>query len=211
MSDAHPFERERPRLLALAYRMLGSWSEAEDVVQDAYVRWQGACASVEAPAGWLVRVVTNLCLDTRKSSRARREVYVGPWLPEPVATDGGRLAGEFVDPEEISIAFLALLERLSAAERAVYVLSHAFDFEPREIAEMLGKSEVAVRQLLHRAREHVREGRPRFRASREAHTRMLGAFVTACTTGDLAGLQSLLADDVVALTDGGGKVRAARR
>ncbi len=208
-SSVDPFEQRRPRLRSLAYRMLGSWSDAEDVVQDCYLRWQAARETVDSPDAWLARVVTNLCLDLQKSSRVRRETYVGEWLPEPVATEAGRLGGDAVDPEDISLALLTLLERLSPLERAVYVLSQAFDFGPQEIAGVLGKTEPAVRQLLHRAREHVTAGRPRFRATDEAHVRMLGAFVAACTTGDLQELKALLADDVVAVSDGGGNARAA--
>jgi RNA polymerase sigma-70 factor (ECF subfamily) len=171
------FEAQRPRLRALAYRLLGSWSDAEDVVQDAYLRWQGRAAEVADPAPYLARVVTNLCLDLRKSSRFNREAYVGPWLPEPVPTEAGRLGGVPVDPEQISLAFLALLERLSPLERAAYVLAEAFDFDHAEIAAALGRAEPAVRQLLHRAREHVRAGRPRFSPTAADHERVLGAFI----------------------------------
>jgi RNA polymerase sigma-70 factor (ECF subfamily) len=212
-SSANAFELQRPRLKALAYRLLGSWSDAEDTVQDAYVRWEQARAAgteILDDAPWLTRVVVNLCLDARKS-RARRETYVGPWLPEPVSTQDGALGGLRVDPDEVSLAFLALLERLSALERAAYVLSVAFEYDTTEIAAVLDRSEAAVRQLVHRAREHVEAGRPRFRASAGDHQRMLGAFLGACASGDLESLKRMLADDAVVVSDGGGKQRAARR
>ena len=216
MQTVDEFTAQRPRLKALAYRLLGSWSDAEDVVQDAYVRWEGRASGrdgggVTEPGAYLARVVTNLCLDLRKSSRFNRELYVGAWLPEPVPTDAGRLGGVPVDPEQISLAFLAILERLSPLERAAYVLAEAFDFDHAEIAAVLDRAEPAVRQLLHRAREHVRAGRPRFHAAAADHERMLGAFMTACAAGDVDGLARLLAGDVVAVSDGGGKARAALR
>jgi RNA polymerase sigma-70 factor (ECF subfamily) len=202
------FEAERPRLTAFAYRMLGSWGDAEDVVQDAWLRLaqQGA---IEQPGPWLRRVVTNLCLDRRKSAQATREAYVGPSLPEPVPTDAGRLLGLPVDPQEISLAFLALLERLSPLERAAYLLAEAFDYEHAEIAQVLGREPAAVRQLLHRARAHVQAGRPRFPAPPDEAQRILERFLGACVAGDLTGLTAMLQAEAVALSDGGGKARAA--
>ena len=210
MSD--PFIVHRNRLLALAYRLLGSWADAEDVVQDAHVRWLDADAStIESPRAWLERVVTNRCLDVMKSARTRRETYVGPWLPEPVPTGAETLLGEKIDPESLSLAFLTLLERLSPLERAVYVLAVAFDYTHAEIATALGRDEAAMRQLLHRAREHVREGRPRFAPDRAAHAQLLGAFAAACMQGDVSQIEVLLARDAVVRSDGGGSAKAALR
>jgi RNA polymerase sigma-70 factor (ECF subfamily) len=153
--------------------------------------------------------VTNRCLDHLKSARVRREAYVGPWLPEPVETEQSTLRGEPVDTESVSLAFLALLERLSPLERAVFVLVEAFDYSADEAAQVLGREAPAVRQLLHRAREHVRAGRPRFAPSREAHLQMLGTFISAVQAGDVKQVEALLVGDARAVTDGGGRVRAA--
>ncbi len=202
------FSTRRPRLVALAYRMLGSSAEAEDVVQDAHERFLAAEGLV-APHAWLDRVVTNLCLDRMKSARARREAYVGPWLPEPIVTHGATWSGAPVDPESISLAFLTLLERLTPLERAVYVLAEAFDYTAEEIAVAVAREPAAVRQALHRAREHVRAGKPRFAPSRDAHEAIVGTFVGAVMTGDVAAVERLLARDVVVRSDGGGKTRAA--
>jgi RNA polymerase sigma-70 factor (ECF subfamily) len=198
-----PFGEQRPRLFALAYRMLGSAASAEDVLQEAWLRWQKA-RDVETPAAWLSTVVTRLCLDELKSARARREAYVGPWLPEPIPT-----SPEEVDPESVSMAFLRVLERLSPVERAVYLLHAVFDSSHGEIASMLGRDEPTVRQLFHRAKAHVLADRPRFAPSKEAHARLLSSFVEACARGDVTALRALLAEDAIAWTDGGGKVRAA--
>ncbi len=201
MSDV--FGEQRPRLFALAYRMLGSAASAEDVLQEAWLRWRKA-EDVQAPAAWLSTVVTNLCLDELKSARARHEAYVGPWLPEPIPT-----ASDEVDPESVSMAFLRVLERLTPVERAAYLLHAVFDQPHSEVASILGKDEATVRQIFHRAKTHVLAERPRFAPSKEAHARLLTSFVDACSRGDLSALQSLLARDATAWTDGGGKVRAA--
>lgn len=206
MSD--PFVEHRPRLLALAYRLLGSMAEAEDAVQDTHEKWlRAARVEVVSPKAWLEKALTNRCLDVLGSARVRRETYVGPWLPEPVPTDDGPLSGETLDT--ISLAFLTLLERLSPLERAVFVLAEAFDYSTSEIAQALGREEPAVRQLLHRARAHVREGRPRFSASREAHETLLMTFLQSVMEGDVAKVEHLLANGAVLRTDAGGKTRAA--
>jgi RNA polymerase sigma-70 factor (ECF subfamily) len=203
-----PFVEHRPRLLALAYRMLGSLAEAEDAVQDTHEKWlRTAREEVLSPRAWLEKTLTNRCLDVLGSARLQREEYVGTWLPEPVATDTGPLAGEKLDT--ISLAFLTLLERLSPLERAVFVLAEAFDYSTPEIAKALGREEPAVRQLLHRAREHVHTGRPRFSPTREAHETLLTTFLAAVAEGDVAKVESLLASDAVLRTDAGGKARAA--
>lgn len=203
------FEAERGRLFGLAYRMLGEASEAEDVVQDAYLRWRRSDA-VTVPEAWLTKVVTNLCLNRLTSARARREVYVGPWLPEPVFTSElGPL--EIVEQRDtLSLGMLTLLERLTPPERAAFVLREAFDYSHREIADILDVDEAHARQLYRRAREHVGEPRKRFTPSSEQQTKIVERFLAATVEGDLAGLERLLAADVVAWADGGGKAAAAR-
>jgi len=205
------FQEHRPRLLSLAYRILGSWSEAEDVVQDAFLRFERHPeSSIQDVTSWLDRVVANLCLDVLKSSRVQREQYVGTWLPEPIPTQDAIWSHERLDPRTISLAFVALLERLSPLERAAYILAEAFDYQSEEIAQVLGKDASAVRQLLHRAREHVRQERVRFAPDKAAHEALLGAFATACAQGDFAALEKLLSKDVTLRSDGGGKAKAAR-
>lgn len=200
-----PFERHRKLLWSIAYRMLGSASEAEDILQETYLRSRAMPAHVESEQAYLSSIVTRLCLDHWKSARVRRETYVGPWLPEPVRTEAQ------VDPASISLAFMVLLESLSPMERAVYILSEVFDYSHSEIARAVGRDEAACRQLLHRARERIAAQRPRFAPSRAAHRRLLEGFQEACSRGDLAGIERLLAEDVVSVSDGGGKVHAAQR
>lgn len=195
----------RRKLFGIAYRMLGSASDAEDVLQDAWLRFRDA-RGIDDDEAWLVTTTTRLCLDRLKSARARRETYVGPWLPEPLET-----STEEIDPDSVSVAFLTLLERLSPEERAVFLLKQVFDLEHGEIAASLGITDASSRQLFHRAKGHLADARPRPSPDREAHARLLGAFVFACQAGDVDGLRRLLADDVRAHTDSGGKVRAARR
>ncbi len=210
------FQGQRARLFGIAYRMLGSATDAEDVLQDAWMRWQSADrARVTDPAAFLARTVTNLCLNASTSARARREVYVGPWLPEPVLTGDG--AGGDLGPlddaqrrESVSFALLALLERLSPAERAAYVLREAFAYSPREVADLIGTSEANARQLHSRARRHVAGAR-----SREVDVGhwqdLIARFLVAARDGNLAGLEALLTADVVARADGGGIINAAQR
>lgn len=211
---ADEFETHRPRLFGLAYRMLGSADEAEDTVQDAYLRFSGADrTAIEYPAAWLAKVVTNLCLTRLTSARARREQYVGPWLPEPVVTSDGVL-GPLESAEQrdaVSMAMLVLLERLTPTERAVYVLREAFAYGHREIAETLDLTEANCRQLYRRAVQRVGEERTRFEPSPERQEELVRSFLTAARDGDLGGLEKLLAADVVWSSDGGGKVSAARR
>ncbi|MFD0005437.1 RNA polymerase sigma-70 factor [Streptomyces sp. NPDC127178] len=211
---ADEFETHRPRLFGLAYRLLGSADEAEDTVQDAYLRFSGADRDViEYPGAWLAKVVTNLCLTRLTSARARREQYVGPWLPEPVVTSDGTL-GPLESAEQrdaVSMAMLVLLERLTPTERAVYVLREAFAYGHREIAEVLELSEANCRQLYRRAVQRVGEERSRFESTPERQEELVRSFLTAARDGDLGGLEKLLAADVVWSSDGGGKVSAARR
>ncbi|ABC80517.1 sigma-70 family RNA polymerase sigma factor [Anaeromyxobacter dehalogenans] len=205
MTDAaRDFEPHRADLVQVAYRMLGSVAEAEDVVQDAFLRWNGAARDgVESPRAFLIRTVTRLCLDRLSSARARREEYVGTWLPEPlVEPEGTGLA------HDLSVALLVTLQRLSPLERAAFLLHDVFDMEFADVAGVLERSEAAVRQLASRARGHVRDARPRFRASDEEARRLADAFQAALTSGDVGTLSRLLAEDAVFYADGGGK-RAA--
>lgn len=211
---ADEFETYRPRLFGLAYRMLGSAHEAEDAVQDAYLRFSGADrAGIEHPSAWLAKVVTNLCLNRLTSARARRESYVGVWLPEPVVTSDGTLGPlESAEQREaVSLAMLVLLERLGPTERAVYVLREAFGYGHREIADALDLTEANSRQLYRRAVRRVSEERPRFEPAPERREELVTSFLLAARDGDLAGLEKLLTEDVTFSSDGGGKVRAALR
>ncbi|MFB4317801.1 RNA polymerase sigma factor SigJ [Actinomadura sp. 21ATH] len=212
MADVEVFEGERPRLMGLAYRMLGSAAEAEDVLQDAYLRWNKA-GRVEVPAAWLTTVVTNLCLNRLSLARVRRESYAGPWLPEPVLTADGALGPlETAEQREsVSLGMLVLLERLSPAERAVFILREAFGHPHREIAEILGIGEDHSRQLHRRARAHVGEDGRRRDVDAGQHRRIVETFFEATLDGDVAALERLLAEDVVTVTDGGGEGTAARR
>jgi len=206
--DATAFEPHRAYLVKIAYRMLGSVAEAEDVVQDAFLRWSGAPRDdVAEPRAYLTRTVTRLCVDRLKSARARRERYVGTWLPEPVVEDAAEPGAALA--HELSIALLVTLERLSPLERAAFLLHDVFELGFDEVARALERSAAAVRQLAARAREHVREDRPRFRASDEEAARLADAFQAAMTCGDLVGISKLLAADAVFYSDGGGKRRAA--
>ncbi|GGS97204.1 DNA-directed RNA polymerase sigma-70 factor [Planobispora rosea] len=205
------FEEQRPRLFGLAYRLLGSAAEAEDLVQETFLRWSRA-GRIEVPAAWLTKVITNLCLNQLASARRRRESYAGPWLPEPVLTGDGVLGPlETVEQREsVSLGLLVLLERLSPAERAVFVLREAFGHSHAEIGDVLGVDEAYSRQLHRRARAHVGEARKRFGADREQHRRIVEGFLAATLRGDVAGLERLLAADVVAWADGGGTTAARR-
>lgn len=203
------FEAQRPRLMRLAYRMLGSVSEAEDAVQDAWLRWTRAGAGVEDPAAWLVRTTTRLCLDRLRRIKAERAAYRGPWLPEPLIEP---LTEDPVErAEDVSVAFLLALERLSPLERAVFLLHEVFEEDYGAVARTLGRSEAAVRQLAARAKGHVREARPRFSVDRQAALRLAEAFLHAAATADTAALGALLAQDAIMVSDGGGKRNAALR
>ena len=211
-----PFEEYRSLLFAMAYRMLGSAMEAEDIVQEAYLRYRATPPeSIRTLKSFLTTIVHHLCIDHLKSAQAQRENYVGPWLPEPIITgDGASLLSplrQITDRESISMAFLVLLESLSPLERAVFLLREVFDYEYAEIAQITGRDEAACRQLFSRAKKHISEHRPRFPASPEAHAKMVGRFMEACIAGDIDGLMSLLAEDVTAWSDGGGKVSGAAR
>lgn len=212
MSDAATgFEPHRHALIGLAYRMLGSVAEAEDVVQDAFLRWQArGDADIVAPRAFLSRIVTRLCLDRLKSARAQREQYVGTWLPEPVVESGEPRPDEAVAlADDLSVALLVTLERLSPLERAAFLLHDVFEMEFGDVADVLERSEAAVRQLAARARDHVRDERPRFTTSSDATSRLADAFHSAVVQGDVASIARVLAEDAVFYSDGGGKRRAA--
>ncbi len=206
------FEEHRPRMFGIAYRMLGSITDAQDVLQDAWLAWSARdTASVSQPRAYLTRVVTNLCLNRLTSAAARRESYIGPWLPEPLVTPEDDATHDAERAEDISLAMLVVLETLSPLERAVFVLTEVFGFSPREIAGVLDRNEAAVRQLASRARAHVRARRPRYDAPAAVRRRVTATFLSACLGGDLNQMMELLAPDVTAWTDGGGKIRAALR
>lgn len=203
MTDA--FEPHREFLVRLAYRMLGSVAEAQDVVQDAFLRWRAVEHDTIADArAYLARIVSRLCLDRMKSAVARRETYVGTWLPEPMVTPLGEPLAD-----DLSLALLLTLERLSPLERAAFLLHDVFDMDYAKIAEALDSTEVACRQLAARAREHVRSERPRFQVDADARDKLVEAFHAAAAAGDLEALAKLLAEDAVFYQDGGGRRRAA--
>jgi RNA polymerase sigma-70 factor (ECF subfamily) len=211
-SPEEAFAALRPSLVAVAYRMLGSASDAEDVVQDAYVRWAARpTAEVEEPRAYLTTVVTRLCIDHLRSARVRRETYKGPWLPEPVEDDASDPGDQAALADSLSMAFLVLLEELGPVERAAFLLHDVFDYPYDEIGRILERSEPACRQLVVRARQRVAARRRRFDADRAHGRELTRRFAAACMSGDLDALVSMLADDVVVWTDGGGKVRAALR
>jgi RNA polymerase sigma-70 factor (ECF subfamily) len=205
------FTAHRRLLFGTAYRLLGSVADAEDVLQDAWLAWSRADrAEVAAPRAYLVRTVTNLALNRLTSARATRESYVGPWLPEPLLT-APDVAEEAERADSVSTALLVVMESLSPVERAVFVLREAFGYSHAEIAGVLGRSEATVRQTAHRAREHVRARRPRFDADPGKRREITERFRAACVGGDLGAVMALLAPDVTAWADGGGKVTAATR
>ncbi|MDT0613261.1 RNA polymerase sigma factor SigJ [Streptomyces lancefieldiae] len=211
MDDVDRFEAARPRLAAIAYRLLGSASEAEDAVQETFLRWQAADVEhVGVPEAWLTTVLTRLCLNQLTSARARRETYVGQWLPEPLLAGDPMLgpADTAEQRESVSYAVLALLERLAPAERAVYVLREAFAYPHREIAGILGISEAASQQIFHRAKKHVAQGRARTEIDQAAARRVVDEFLAAATSGRTEPLVRLLTEDAVSIGDGGGKVPA---
>jgi RNA polymerase sigma-70 factor, ECF subfamily len=208
--DSDPLAPHRGRLLGLAYRMLGSRSDAEDVVQDAYLRFAGA-QDVHNAEAFLVTVVTRLCLDRLKSAKAQREVYVGPWLPEPVFDAEGLSADAATElADDLSFALLLALDRLSPMERAAFLLHDVFDTPFSEVAAVLDRTEAACRQLASRARRAVRDERPAPTATPDSHARLLQAFSDAVASGNVRQLAELLREDAVALTDGGGRKFAAR-
>lgn len=208
-----PFETHRPLLFSLAYRMLGSATEAEDVVQDTWIRYESAKpGDVRSAKAFLATIATRLCLDRLKSAGASREQYVGPWLPEPVLTGPDATPEEIVQRREsITLAFLTLLETLGPEERAVYLLREVFDYACEEIAEVLNTTAANCRQLFHRAKAHIAAGRPRFSPSDAAKREIVGRLLAALNDADTVSLEKLLAEDVRFWADGGGKASAATR
>ncbi|KQX07686.1 MULTISPECIES: RNA polymerase sigma-70 factor [unclassified Leifsonia] len=203
------FQAVRGRLFGIAYRMLGSASEAEDIVQDAWLRWQGADrAQVQDPSAFLATVTTRLAINALQSARAQRETYIGPWLPEPVDTSEDPTLGA-ERAEALGVAVLVMLERLTPTERAAYVLREAFAYPYEQICDIVQVSEPAARQLVSRARKHL-TGERRREVPQSEQRRLLTAFLAAAKTGDLVGLEHLLAEDVVSFSDGGGVVRASK-
>ena len=207
---ARTFTEERPRLIGLAYRMIGSRTDAEDVVQEAWLRYDGSEGEPDNPAAWLTTVTSRLALDRLKSAPVRRERYVGPWLPEPVFDAEGLAADTATElADDLSFALLLALDRLSPPERAAFLLHDVFDVPFSEIARMLDRTEAACRQLATRARRAVRDTRPAPAATPDSHARLLSAFGEAVASGDVSRLAGLLRADAVAVTDGGGRKTAA--
>jgi len=201
------FRRYRGLLFSIAYRMLSSVADAEDILQEAYIRWQGATAAeIRSTRAFLVTIVSRLCINHLESARVRREEYVGQWLPEPIVTAPGADPYSLLRVDEsLSMAFLVLLERLTPVERAVFLLREVFDYDYPDIARIIGKGEANCRQILRRAHQHVDDVRPRFDVSAQKREKLLAEFLQATTTGNLGGLISLLAADAVLHSDGGGK------
>jgi RNA polymerase sigma-70 factor (ECF subfamily) len=213
MSDS--FEACRPLMFSIAYRMLGSAMEAEDVIQETYLRYRGMpVETIQSHEALLSTIVTRLCINHLNSAHTRRESYPGPWLPEPILTgeDNGLLSSpaNYVNTlDSLSMAFLILLENLTPVERAVFLLREVFDYDYAEIADIVGKGEAACRQLFSRAQKHIAEHRPRFKTAPEQHRQMLDSFMQVVNAGELEGLLNLLTEDVTLWADSGGRVRGA--
>lgn len=210
MDDATlTFDSHRRRLQGIAYRMLGTVAEAEEVVQDAWLRWHEADKTgFDSAEAWLVTVVTRLSIDRLRAAKVQREHYIGAWMPEPTLTDAPATPEQLLErADNVSVAFLAVLERLAPEARAAFLLREVFDADYEEVARILGKSEAACRQLVHRAKAQVQEARPRYQVSRETHQRLLRAFADAAARGSLQDLKALMAEDVELIGDGGGKVQ----
>ncbi len=210
MNDTTVFAAHRARLFAIAYRMLGVRADAEDVVQDAWLRWQGADASgVQSPEAWLVTVTTRLSIDRLRAAIAEREAYEGLWLPEPlIAVDEETPELQAERASDLSLAYMWMLERLGPEERAAFLLRQVFDYDYEEVARQLGKSEAACRQMVSRASERVQKPQSRFDIPAETHRQLLQRFVSAAATGDKAAVRALLAEDMELVGDGGGKVKS---
>lgn len=209
MNDATTtFNRHRPRLQGIAYRMLGSSAEAEEVVQDAWLRWHEADQDgLDNTEAWLVSVTTRLAIDRLRTAKVQREHYVGTWLPEPLLSDSPLSPEHLLErADDVSVAFLTLLERLAPEARAAYLLREVFDADYGEVAEALGKTEPACRQLVHRAKVQLQDQRPRYTVARETQLRLLRGFADAAARGEFAALKTMLADDAQLIGDGGGKV-----
>jgi len=204
----HIFERLRPRLFGIAYRMLGSRAEAEEIVQDAWLRWHEADqTTLDSAEAWLVTVTTRMAVDRLRAAKVQRDHYIGTWLPEPILTDSPDTPEQLLErADDLSVAFLAVLERLAPEARAAFLMREVFDADYDELASALGKSEAACRQLVHRAKGQLRDARPRYAVPRETHLRLLRSFADASASGNFAALKAMLADDAELIADGGGKV-----
>lgn len=202
------FRRLRPRLEGIAYRMLGSRAEAEEVVQDAWLRWhESAPAELQSAEAWLVTITTRLAIDRLRAAKVQREHYVGAWLPEPVLTDAPATPEQTLERvDNLSVAFLVMLERLAPEARAAFLLREVFDADYAEVARTLGKSEAACRQMVSRAKAQLREERPRYSVTPESHHRLMAAFAAAMSSGDFAAMNAMLHEDATLIGDGGGKV-----
>jgi RNA polymerase sigma-70 factor (ECF subfamily) len=206
------FQKYRPRLLGLAYRMLGTQADAEDVLHDAWLRWhQQDTQALDEAEAWLVTVTTRLALDRLRRAKTERQHYTGPWLPEPLVPDAEHPDATLERSESLTLSFLLLLERLGPEERAAFLLHEVFDYSHAESAAILGIAEDACRQRVHRAKQRLREGRPRFRVDEAAQRRMLQRFVAAMAEPNIATLQALFAEDAIHISDGGGVARATLR
>jgi RNA polymerase sigma-70 factor (ECF subfamily) len=214
VTDSNPILDYRPLLFSIAYRMIGSAADAEDAVQETYLRWHRASregVEIRSPKGWLTTTVSRVCLDQLTSARAKREQYIGPWLPEPLAGAAPDVAESVADFDSLSLAFMVMLESLGPKERAVFLLHDVFGYDFASVGDIVGESDAYCRQLAKRARAHVTERRPRFALDPE-HQRLLTAqFLRAADEGDMPALIETLAEDVVVYSDGGGKVNAARK
>ncbi|MEM5383062.1 RNA polymerase sigma-70 factor [Paraburkholderia phymatum] len=206
--DAYAFNQLRPRLQKIAYRMLGSVAEAEDIVQDVWLRWHSAAREgIDNAEAWLVAVTTRMSIDRLRAAKIQREHYAGIWLPEPLLTEPPATPEEVTErADDVSVAFLMLLERLTPEARAAFLLREVFDADYADIADIIGKTEAACRQLVSRAKAQLREARPRHAVPRETHRRLLKTFAQACEGGDFASINALLAEDATLIGDGGGKV-----
>jgi RNA polymerase sigma-70 factor (ECF subfamily) len=213
MNQLETFNQYRSLLFAIAYRMLSSAMDAEDIVQETFLRWQQVNPmEIESPKAYLTTITTRLCLDQLRSARTQREVYVGPWLPEPLLAESAPDSAEIASlADSLSMAFLVLMESLSPVERAVYLLREVFDYDYPEIARIVSKSEIHCRQIVSRARQHLSSRRPRYEVLPGQQQRLSQQFAQACFSGDLPGLMTILAEDIVLHSDGGGKIKAAMR
>ena len=214
MTDSEPFLENRSLLFSIAYRMLGSVADAEDAVQETYLRWRRAAErgeEIRSPKAWLTTTISRVCLDQLGSARVKHEQYIGPWLPEPLTGAAPDVAETVADFDSLSLAFLVLLESLSPKERAVFLLHDVFGYDFASIGEIVGESDAYCRQLAKRARAHMAERRPRFTADRARRERLTADFLRAVSEGDMPALIETLTDDVTVFSDGGGKVNAARK
>lgn len=207
------FHEHRDRLYGIGYRMLGSRADAEDMLQEAWLRWHKVdIERVQTPAAWLTTTITRLCIDRLRAARREREVYSGPWLPEPLIGDAAPPADRHAElASDLSMAFMVVLEQLAPEERAAFLLHEVFDCDYTEISRVLGKNQAACRQIVHRARERVRRDKPRFSVSETAHRRLLTGFIEAMQSADMDAMVQLFAEDAVWIADGGGKVPATSR